>query len=56
MQQARAGIAYLWVEVCGYPAQSPAPPVGVQPAAVLKSAHSGAREPARWRAFLPVDR
>ncbi len=56
VQRARAGIAYLWVEVCARPARPLAAPIGVQPAAVLKAAQRGAREAARWRALLPQDR
>jgi len=56
VQQARAGIAYLWVDVYGHPARPLAASLGVQPAAVLKAAHRGAREAARWRDLLAVKR
>jgi hypothetical protein len=41
---ARAGIAYLWVEVLGHPGRPLAPPLGVQPATIPKAA--------RWRQLL----
>jgi REP element-mobilizing transposase RayT len=56
VQQARAGIAYLWVDVYGHPARPLAASLGVQPAAVLKAAHRGAQEAARWRDLLAVKR
>jgi hypothetical protein len=52
VQQARAGIAYLWVEVLGHPGRPLAPLLGVQPAGVLKAAQRGAREAARWQRVL----
>jgi hypothetical protein len=52
VQQARAGIAYLWVEVLGHPGRPLAPLLGVQPAGVLKAAQRGAREAARWHRVL----
>ena len=54
--QARAGIAFLWVDVCGHPARPLTAYLGVQPAAVLKAAHRGAQAAARWRALLAVKR
>jgi hypothetical protein len=52
LQQARAGIAYLWVTVLGQPGRPVAPLLGVQPAGVLKAAQRGAREAARWQRVL----
>ena len=54
--QARAGIAFLWVDVCGHPARALTAYLGVQPAAVLNAAHRGAQAAARWRALLAVKR
>jgi REP element-mobilizing transposase RayT len=50
---ARAGIAYLWVEVLGRPGRPLAPSLGVQPAAIPKAARRGAGTAARWRQLLP---
>jgi REP element-mobilizing transposase RayT len=52
VQQARAGIAYLWVAVLGHPGHPVAPLLGVQPAGVLKAAQRGARAAARWQRVL----
>ena len=45
---ARAGIAYLWVEVLGHPGLPLAPQLGVQPAAVPKAARRGAATARQW--------
>ncbi len=52
VQQARAGIAYLWTAVLGHPGRPLAPVLGTQPAAVLKAAQRGARAAAVWRQVL----
>ncbi|MEK7205308.1 MAG: transposase [candidate division NC10 bacterium] len=52
VQHARAGLAYLWVEVLGHPGRPLAPLLGLQPAGVLKAAQRGAREAARWHRLL----
>ena len=52
VQQARAGIAYLWVAVLGQPGRPLAPLLGLQPAGVLKAAQRGAREATRWQRVL----
>jgi REP element-mobilizing transposase RayT len=49
---ARAGIAYLWVEVFGRPGRPLAPYLGVQPAAIPKAARRGAATAGRWRRLL----
>jgi hypothetical protein len=49
---ARAGIAYLWVEVLGHAGRPLAPSLGVQPAAIPKAAQRGAAGAARWRQLL----
>jgi REP element-mobilizing transposase RayT len=49
---ARAGIAYLWVEVLGRAGRPLAPHLGVQPAAIPKAARRGAATAARWRRLL----
>jgi REP element-mobilizing transposase RayT len=49
---ARAGIAYLWVEVLGHPGRSLAPHLGVHPAAIPKAAQRGAATAPRWRQLL----
>jgi len=46
---ARAGIAFLWVEVLGHPGRPLAPQLGVQPAAVPKAARRGAATTRQWR-------
>jgi REP element-mobilizing transposase RayT len=52
VQQARAGLAYLWVEVLGHPGRPLAPLLGVQPAAIPKAARRGAKEAPVWRRLL----
>jgi len=49
---ARAGIAYLWVEVLGRAGRPLAPHLGVHPAAIPKAAHRGALTASRWRRLL----
>jgi len=49
---ARAGIAYLWVEVFGRPGRPLAPALGVHPAAIPKAARRGAATAGRWRRLL----
>ncbi len=49
---ARAGVAYLWVEVLGRPGRPLAPYLGVQPAAIPKAARRGAATAGRWRRLL----
>jgi putative transposase len=50
--RARAGLAYLWVEVLGRPGRPLAPHLGVQPAAIPKAARRGATTAARWHRLL----
>jgi hypothetical protein len=50
------GIAYLWVEVCGHPAQPLAATLAVQPAVVSTATSRSAQEVVRWRNLLPRDR
>jgi REP element-mobilizing transposase RayT len=52
VQQARAGLAYLWVEVLGHPARPLAPVLGMQPAGVLKAVQRGAKHAPAWRRLL----
>ena len=52
VQQARAGLAYLWVEVLGHPGRPLAPVLGVQPAAIPKAARRGAKQAHVWRRLL----
>jgi hypothetical protein len=49
---ARAGIAYLWVEVLGRAGRPLAPLLGVRPAAIPKAAQRGAATAPRWRTLL----
>ncbi len=56
VQQARAGLAYLWVEVLGHPGRSLAPVLGVQPAAIPKAARRGAKHGHVWRRLLAATR
>jgi len=50
--EARAGIAYLWVECLGRSGPRLAPALGLQPAAVYKAARRGQAQQARWRRLL----
>ena len=52
VQQARAGLANLWVEVLGHPGRPLAPVLGVQPAAIPKAARRGAKQAHVWRRLL----
>jgi len=56
VQQARSGLAYLWVEVLGHPGRPLAPVLGVQPAGVLKAAQRGAKQAPVWRRLLAKQR
>ncbi len=56
VQQARAGLAYLWVEVLGHPGRPLAPVLGVQPAAIPKAARRGAKQAHVWRRLLAETR
>ena len=50
--RARAGIAYLWIEVLGHPGRPLAPALAVFPAAVYKAARRGATQAAVWQRLL----
>ena len=50
--RARAGIAYLWVEVGGHPARPLAPLLGVSPQAVYQAVARGRGDRARWERLL----
>jgi REP element-mobilizing transposase RayT len=50
--RARAGIAYLWVEVLGGPGRPLAPHLGVHPSAIPKAARRGTADAAAWRRLL----
>jgi putative transposase len=50
--RAREGVAYLAVEVCGYPASAVAAPLGVRPSAVYRAAQRGRATGARWERVL----
>ena len=50
--RARAGVAYLAVEVCGYPAITIADQLGVRPSAVYRAAQRGKATSARWDQLL----
>jgi REP element-mobilizing transposase RayT len=52
LTRARAGIAYLWVEVLGRSGRALAPTLGVHPSAVPKAARRGARAAVEWRRLL----
>ncbi len=56
VQQARAGLAYLWVEVLGHPGRPLAPVLGVQPAAIPKAARRGAKHGHVWWRLLAATR
>ena len=56
IQQARAGLAYLWLEVLGHPGRPLAPVLGVQPAALPKAARRGAKQAPMWRQLLAESR
>jgi hypothetical protein len=50
--RAREGVAYLAVEVCGYPARAVADRLGVRPSAVYRAAQRGRATAARWERVL----
>jgi REP element-mobilizing transposase RayT len=50
--QARAGLAYLWVEVLGHSGRALAPMLGVHPSAVSKAARRGMATAREWRRLL----
>jgi len=52
LTRARAGIAYLWVDVLGRPGRALAPALGVHPSAISKAARRGALAAAAWRRLL----
>lgn len=52
ISQARAGIAYLWVECLGQSGRALAPMVGLHPAMVYKAARRGALHAAAWEKLL----
>jgi putative transposase len=53
LTRARAGIAYLWVEVLGRSGRALAPTLGVHPSAIPKAARRGATSATAWRRVLP---
>jgi REP element-mobilizing transposase RayT len=53
LTRARAGIAYLWVEVLGRPGRALASALGVHSSAIPKAARRGARAAVAWRRLLP---
>ena len=52
VSQARAAIAYLWIEVLGRPGRPLASALGLRPAAVYAAARRGRAEGARWERLL----
>jgi REP element-mobilizing transposase RayT len=52
VSQARAGLAYLWIEVLGHPGRSLAPVLGLHPAAVYPAARRGAAHARAWEQLL----
>jgi len=52
VSRARAGIAYLWVDVLGHPGRPLAAVLGVHPAVVYQAARRGAADAATWQALL----
>jgi REP element-mobilizing transposase RayT len=52
LTRARAGIAYLWVEVLGRSGRALAPTLGVHPSAIPKAARRGALTAAEWCTLL----
>ena len=52
LTRARAGIAYLWVEVLGRPGRAVASTLGVHSSAIPKAARRGARAATEWRRLL----
>ena len=52
--RAREGIAYLAVEVGGYPTPRLVPVLGVRPPSIQKAAQRGRADRARWDRMLPT--
>jgi hypothetical protein len=52
--RARAGIAYLWVEVSGHPARPLASLLGVSPQAVYQAVARGRAARRVWERLLPA--
>jgi REP element-mobilizing transposase RayT len=52
VSRARAGIAYLWIDVLGHPGRPLAPVLGFHPAVVYQAARRGAAQAAVWEALL----
>ena len=52
VSRARAGLAYLWVEVLGRPSRPLAAALGVQPAAIPKAARRGLQDAREWEQIL----
>jgi hypothetical protein len=52
VSQARAGIAYWWVERLGQSGRKLAPVLGLHPAVVYKAARRGAAQAAVWQQYL----
>jgi hypothetical protein len=52
LTRARAGLAFLWVEVLGRSGRALAPTLGVHPSAIPKAARRGTRAAAAWRSVL----
>ena len=52
VQRARAGIAYLWVEVLGHPARPLAQSLGVSPQAVYQAVARGRETRTEWEGLL----
>ncbi len=52
LTRARAGMAYLWVEVLGRPGRALGPTLGVHPSAIPKAARRGACAATEWRRLL----
>jgi putative transposase len=52
LTRARAGMAYLWVEVLGRSGRALAPALGVHPSTIPKAARRGALAAAAWRRLL----
>jgi REP element-mobilizing transposase RayT len=52
LTRARAGLAYLWVEVLGRAGRTLAPVLGVHPSAISKAARRGALAGAEWQCLL----
>ncbi len=52
ISQARAGIAYLWIEGLGQSGRTLAPMLGLHPAVVYKAARRGALHAAAWQKLL----